>query len=53
MEKKIYTVKIETAEKPYQHFLMVEAEDELQAIDKIEKYYVTELNKEIIDIKVV
>lgn len=53
MEKKIYTIKIETKEKPYQHFLMVEAEDELQAIDKVANYYITELNKEIIDIKAV
>lgn len=50
---KIYTVKIEVKDESYYNYVAVEAEDELEAIDKVENYYITELNKEIIDIKVV
>lgn len=50
---KNYTVEVETKEKPYKHFIIVSASDEIEAIDKVAEHYMADLNKEIIDIKVI
>lgn len=50
---KVYKIEVTTAEKPYKHIEIVKAEDDLEAIDKVVEYYTVNLNKEIMDIKVV
>lgn len=50
---KIYNVEITTAEKPYKHVVQLTAENELDAIDKAHEHYTIDLDKEIVDIKVI
>lgn len=51
--KKTYIIEVKTVEKPYKQVVFQLAENELEAIDKVQEQFTKKLNKEIIDIKII